>query len=276
MNSVKLTAPIIYLILTLGAGLAAAQPDLTNRWGMRFVHIPAGTFLMGSPETEPGRETDETRHRVTLTRGFYMQTTEVTQGQWQAIMGENPSGYPELGENGPVEQVSWEQCQAFIKRLNMLEQSNAYRLPTEAEWEYACRAGTDTAAASGPITDISCSIVPHLDTTTWYCANSGFRPHPVARKAPNRWGLYDMQGNVHEWCLDRSDRLDIWSRRVLVITETYRDGIRNPLSRSGTCRVFRGGSWGQSSQYARAADRNCFLPTAKRTEIGLRLVKATD
>ena len=129
----------------------APSKRLTNNMGMKFVYIPPGNFMMGSPSNEPKRDKDEKQHRVTLTQGFYMQTTEVTQGQWQRVMGSNPSFFKNCGDDCPVEQVSWEDCRKFIRKLNRMEGMRKYRLPTEAEWEYAARAGTDTPFAFGDV-----------------------------------------------------------------------------------------------------------------------------
>jgi formylglycine-generating enzyme required for sulfatase activity len=270
----KIATVVFCFIMSLGfiKSVTAAETYI-NTLDMKFVYVQAGSFIMGSPRNEAGREEDETRHWVHISQGFYISATEVTQGQWKQIMGSNPSAYPELGDNGPVDQVSWYDCQEFIDRLNRKENTSTYRLPTEAEWEYACRAGSTTAFSSGDITEISCNLIEHLDAVAWYCGNSGFRPHPVGTRQPNAWGIYDMHGNVHEWCEDRCDWQNAWTRRVLVITDSYRNNITDPLSRSGERRVFRGGSWNQSSQYARSADRGCFLPGFKRTDIGFRVVK---
>lgn len=253
--------------------MAAPPKTITNSLNMKFVYIEPGTFIMGSPKNEVGRDSDEKRHRVVINRGFYISITEVTQGQWQKLMGDNPSAYQDLGSSGPVDQVSWNDCMIFIDKLNRIENTDQYRLPTEAEWEYACRAGTQTAFASGRITEANCQRVEHLDKIAWYCGNSGHRPHRVGSKEPNAWGIYDMHGNVHEWCLDRCDWFDQWTRRIHVITDTYRNNVVDPLSRSGRSRVFRGGSWNQSTQYLRSADRGCFHPGLRRTDIGFRLVK---
>lgn len=270
---------MIFCLLPLPVAVFSADIEsalISNSIGMQFVRIPAGAFLMGSPPDEPGRDDDEKQHRVVLTRAFYLGITEVTQGQWRKIMGANPSGYPTLGDRGPVEQVSWNDCQVFIQRLNQREGTGAYRLPTEAEWEYACRAGSRSAFSGGDIVEVSCGAVPALDKMGWFCGNSGFEPHWVAQKMPNAWGLYDMHGNVQEWCLDQCEWRTIWSRRTGVINDTYQDDITDPVSRSGQYRIFRGGSWNQSSAYARAADRNCFRPGARRTYIGFRIVKDLD
>lgn len=248
-------------------------PAFTNKQGMTFQYIPRGSFFMGSPKDEMGRDDDETQHMVTISKGFYMGTTEVTQGQWFRIMGYNPSKYKELGENGPVEQVSWDDSREFIAKLNQKENTGKYRLPTEAEWEYACRAGSNTAFSSGPITSTTCEIIPHLEAVAWYCGNAASTPHPVALKKPNAWGLYDMHGNVQEWVLDACKWRDVWTRRTGVITNTYKNNIIDPLSTEGDYRIFRGGNWNQSAKYARSAERGYFRPNTRRTYMGFRVVK---
>ena len=183
------------LWITLGAGenknvvvrlkrtAADALPSrITNSLGMEFVAIPAGRFTMGSPSSEKGRDRDERRHRVTLTRAFYMQTTEVTQGQWRAVMGNNPSGFKSCGDDCPVEHVSWKDVQEFISKLNRREGSGKYRLPTEAEWEYAARAGSGRAYGYG-------GNKKRLAEYAWFIDNSKGRPHPVARKKSECLGI---------------------------------------------------------------------------------------
>lgn len=251
-----------------------------NKLGMTFVKIPPGTFYMGSPQNEPGRERDEKRHLVKLTRGFYMATTEVTQTQWFKIMGYNPSAFNQCGGNCPVERVSWDQSQEFLTKLNKLERTTKYRLPTEAEWEYACRAGTQTALYSGDISSVDCSVESNLDRVAWYCGNSGVRnpvsvlkSHPVGLKEPNGWGLYDMHGNVQEWVQDSCKWRDRLKGKVGVITDTYVDGIVDPLSTIGDRKIFRGGSWNMSIRYARSANRSYYRASAYRNNLGFRVVK---
>ena len=173
----------------------------TNSLGLTFNLIPSGSFIMGSPDSELGRQPDEIQHQVMLTQPFYMQTTEVTQGQWQAVMGSNPSRFSSCGDNCPVDQVTWSDVQQFIAALNALDSSNTYALPTEAQWEYSCRAGSTTAFANGEIT-VTLGSDPILDQIAWYAGNSGNITHPVGQKDPNSWGLYDMHGNVWEWTAD--------------------------------------------------------------------------
>ena len=208
----------------------------TNNLGMKFVYIKPGSFMMGSPSDEPGRDNDETQHRVTLTQGFYMQTTEVTQGQWKAVMGNNPSQFKNCGDDCPVETVSWNDCQKFIQKLNGMQNKHRYRLPTEAEWEYACRAGS-----TGP-------YAGDLNAMGWYRKNSEFRTHGVAKKRPNAWGLYDMHGNVWEWAQD-------WKG-------DYPSGpVTDPEGPSGGARrVGRGGGWSDNAGSCRSASRDGSRP----------------
>ncbi|WP_157067950.1 formylglycine-generating enzyme family protein, partial [Desulfosarcina cetonica] len=165
-----------------------------TQFGMTFVYVPPGLFSMGRPEGLPEHRSDETIHPVLLTQGFYMQTTPVTQAHWQAQMESNPSKF-KGDDQRPVESVSWNDAQAFIQKLNQRSGGQMiFRLPTQAEWEYACRGGPQAPGDSIPEAD--------LDRVAWYDKNSGNTTHPVARKAPNALGLYDMLGNVWEWCQD--------------------------------------------------------------------------
>ena len=232
---------------------------VVNHIGMTFKLIPAGNFIMGSPTDEPGRWIGETQHQITLTKGFYMQTTEVTQGQWKMVMGSNPSYFSNCGDDCPVEQVSWNDVQGFISELNKLGEGN-YRLPTEAEWEYAARAGSTTALANGVITVTGCEHDPNLHAIGWYCGNSGNTMHPVAQKQPNAWGLYDMHGNVWEWCQDWYGFYD---------TGPLTDPIGAP---SGLYRVNRGGSWYHGAGLCRSASRGTDEPDNSYHCYGFRLV----
>ncbi len=271
---------IIVLINTLSILPSFGRQSFVNKSGIKFVKIQSGSFMMGSPSSEMGRKWDEQIHKVIITRSFYMSVTEVTQTQWFQIMKFNPSAFKECGGNCPVESVSWTECRKFIKRLNKIERSNKYRLPTEAEWEYACRAGTQTAFANGDITVLQCDIDPNLNRIGWYCGNTGFTkpiiyglsPKPVGYKNPNAWGLYDMHGNVNEWCLDSCKTRSLF--RTGVVTNTYNEKtITNPLSKKGPNRIFRGGSWNTSTKYSRSANRGSFMPTAKRSYLGFRIIK---
>jgi len=175
---------------------------ITNSIDMTFNYIVPGTFMMG-------RNDHETLHEVTLTKGFFIQTTEITQDQWESVMGKNPSSNRSCGGDCPVERIGREWTNSiytFIEKLNQKEGTNKYRLPTEAEWEYAARAGTISVIADGvaitAVTAESCEYDESLDAIAWYCWNSENQTHPVAQKMPNAWGLYDMLGNVHEMCQD--------------------------------------------------------------------------
>lgn len=252
------------------------EPDnlLEGPYGMKFAYIPAGKFQMGSPEDEPGRDSDESpQHRVTFTQGFYMQTTEVTQGQWKAVMGKNPSYFKNCGDNCPVESISWEDAKEFIRILNEKEGKDLYRLPTEAEWEYAARAGTETALYNGPIKIVGDRNAPALDAIAWYGGNSGVEyeggydcsgwddkqypskkcgSQPVGGKIPNPWGLYDMLGNVWEWCEDD------WHGDYNNAPENGIAWIDKP--KRGETRVLRGGSWFYVARFCRSASRNGTSP----------------
>lgn len=242
----------------------------TNDLGMTFVYIPPDTFMMGSPEDEPGRDDDEKQHKVTLTKGFYLQTTEVTQGQWKAVMGDNPSNFKNCGDDCPVESVSWKDVQAFIEKLNRRE-GKTYRLPTEAEWEYAGRSGGADDVYAG------ISNVEELDQYANFCdkncdknwkSNShddGYKnTAPVASLKPNRIGLYDMSGNVWEWCAD-------WYG-------DYPGGsVTDPTGpSSGSDRVFRGGSWDGGARGCRSAFRGGGVPGNRDDFLGFRLARSLE
>jgi formylglycine-generating enzyme required for sulfatase activity len=262
-----------------------------------MVQIPAGTFTMGSPVGEPNRSSDEIQHSVTLTKGFYMGKYQVTQKQYQEVMGALPtslsgSSYG-VGENYPVYYVSWYDAIVFCNKLSMMEGlkpvysisnstdtstwgpvptssnttwnavkmvsgANGYRLPTEAEWEYACRAGTTTAWYTADTVDGP----PHLNTAAWYTNNAGFKTQQVGLKTANEWGLYDMHGNVWEWCWD-------WNGPPVSAAQT------DPIGFSiGTFRVFRGGSWTGGAEHLRSAFGSEDLPSTRRNDVGFRLVRS--
>ena len=229
---------------------------------------------MGSPEDEPGRNQDEVCHEVTITRAFHLQTTPVTQAQWAAVMGANPSHFRDEGANRPVENVSWNDCQNFIDKLNSMG-AHVYRLPTEAEWEYACRAGSAGSCAAGDIIELSCQHDAVLDTIGWYCGNSNQTTHSVAQKNPNPWGLYDMHGNVLEWCQDwYAEYGEKKLKRVNGNWVTLTSPRKDPTGpRSGRDRAVRGGSWFSQARQCRAASRSCWSPDSKRNFIGFRLAR---
>jgi formylglycine-generating enzyme required for sulfatase activity len=232
-----------------------------------MVRINGGTFTMGSPSSESGRDIDEgPQHQVTVS-SFFMGKYEVTQREYQAIIGTNPSNF--RGDNLPVENVSWYDAVEYCNRLSQREgltpaytisgtnvtwnrNANGYRLPTEAEWEYACRAGTTSEYNTGP------SI---RDDTGWYSGNSGGRTHPVGEKPPNAWGLYDMHGNVWEWCWD-------WHGNYSTNAQTDPMGAS-----SGSIRVLRGGWWGDAARGVRSAGRDFSTPSYRSEYVGFRVVR---
>ena len=221
--------------------------------------IPAGTFVMGSPNDEEGWDYVEgPQTTVTITKPFWLGKTEVTQTQWKAVMGNTPSSFK--GDDLPVEQVSWNDAVAFCEKLNEMNRYTLpvgyhYTLPTEVQWEYACRAGTTTRFYYGdtPFSSLE------LEKYAWHDDNSSDKTHTVGEKLPNDWGLYDMHGNVHEWCLDWYD--------------DYAGGsVSDPQGpQSGTDRVFRGGSWSHVTWFCRSAHRGWFAPDSKRDFLGFRV-----
>jgi formylglycine-generating enzyme required for sulfatase activity len=227
----------------------------TNSIGMAFTLIPAGEFEMGSPSNEEGIYSDERPiHQVTIGKAFYMGKYEVTQEQWRAVMGNNPSHFTG-DDNLPVEWVSWDDVQEFIKKLNEKEGTNKYRLPSEAEWEYACRAGTTTRYSFG-------NSDSKLGEYAWYTDNSGSKTHPVGQKKPNPWGLYDMYGNVWEWVQD-------------VYHGNY-DGAPTDGSAwegSGSRRVLRGGICYAYAEHCRSAVRYRDGQSLRTQKPGFRLVR---
>ena len=234
-------------------------PTFKNSLGQEFKLIPAGTFTMGSPLDEVGRKSGETQHQVTLTQPFYMQTTEVTQAQWRAVMGTD-SFSSFVCHNCPVEMASWDDVQLYIEQIN-LRGEGIYSLPTEAQWEYSARAGSTTAFASGVITEAWCELDPNLDTIGWYCYNSDSQTVPVGQKSPNAWGLYDMSGNVGEWCQD-------WHGNYP--TDAVTDPV-GPLS--GSSRVLRSGGWNFYAKFCRSAYRGYYNPGIRHNFTGFRLLK---
>ena len=213
---------------------------------LEMVLVPAGKFKMGSPASEKGRSSDETQHEVTLTKPFYMGKYEVTQEQWESVMGDNPSKVK--GAKFPITDVSWEDCQEFIKKLNA-KTNGGYRLPTEGEWEYACRAGTTTAYSYGAsLTESDANIYGSIKAVGSY--------------KPNAFGIYDMHGNVWEWCND-------WKADYPAVAVTDPKGPA-----MGTHRVLRGGSFYGNALGARSSFRfNSCSPTFRYYNIGFRLAR---
>ena len=226
------------LVLDLGAGVR-----------MQFVAIPAGEFRMGS---EDGDKDEKPAHRVRITKPFYMGKYEVTQEQWQALMGKNPSRFK--GAKNPVECVSWFDCPKFLEKLAAKAPKGfTCCLPTEAEWEYACRAGTTTKYHFGDDEN-------ELADYAWYDKNSDKRTHPVGEKKPNPWGLYDMYGNCWEWCQD-------------LYVNKYPAGDRTDpvVSQPGKVPVLRVGSWFRPADRCRSAHRYKATPQHRNGNLGFRV-----
>lgn len=256
------------------SGQSAANPSisfaLTGSVSLDMVSIPAGAFLMGSPVGEQGRSTDEgLQHQVTISRSFSMGKFEITQGQWQAVMGGNPSSFTGNALL-PVETVSWNDITrsttGFLDKLNAMTVSNrpagkVFRLPTEAEWEYAARAGSSTRFYWGDD-----QIASAIGGYAWYTGNSdsgsGRATHPVGLKAPNAWGLYDMAGNVSEWCQD-------------IYSSFGAAPLTDPnVTTGGVYRVLRGGGWDYDAYGGRSAYRDAIAPDGHVNILGFRVVLA--
>ena len=227
--------------------------NLSGGVTLELIEIPAGSFCMGSND---GETNERPVHQVTINYSFYMGRFEVTQAQWQAVMGSNPSNFKgdfaEPSIKLPVEQVSWDDAQNFINKLNEGNDGFSYRLPTEAEWEYACRAGT-TGDYAGNLSEMA-----------WYSENSENRTHLVGQKQPNAWGLFDMHGNIWEWCQD-------WYHDSYSGTPT--DGSAWLNGGGQKYRVLRGGSWGNKDAASlRSASRSRNTPDNRFYDKGLRIV----
>lgn len=249
--------------------------------------IPPGKFQMGSPEDEPGRRTTEgPRHAVTIDEAFWLFDTPCTQAVWEAVMGANPSRFK--SPTRPVERVSFEDVQQFLTRVNDHAPGLHLTLPSEACWEYACRAGTETATYAGPIDILGENNAPVLDKIAWYGGNSGIGfelneghnsskwpekqhshtkagTHPVQTREPNAWGLYSMLGNVWEWCEDHGHGHDSYKNAPADGTAWLRD--------SAARRVVRGGAWGDGARYLRAAIRHEFDPAFRGSILGFRCAR---
>ena len=242
------TDPVPAGAFPAGSGMEGSRAgEVRDFGGIEMVWCPPGEFLMGSPEDEAYRGDDETQHRVTLTRGFWMAKTETTQGQWKRVMGGNPSDFS--GEDLPVETVSWDDVQKWLEKMNEktpLPSGWKWALPTEAQWEYACRAGTESAFAGD------------LDEMAWYGENSGSTTNPVGTKQANAWGLHDMHGNVWEWCSD-------WYGDYSSGSSSDPTGAT-----TGDRRLRRGGSWSGFAQRCRSAGRSGGTPGDRYYGLGFR------
>jgi formylglycine-generating enzyme required for sulfatase activity len=264
MNSLLSCGRLLFCLLVVATLYQSCHgqevKQISNSIGMKLVLLPKGTFTMGSPEALGLRGVDEVEHEVTISKEFYLGLTEVTQSQYAKIMGVNPSNFKGEKEGDradyPVENVSWDAAVEFCKRLSELPEEKAagrvYRLPTEAEWEYACRAGSKTAYFFG-------DDPKSIGNYAWFEGNNNDRTRPVSKKKPNDWGLYDMYGNVWEWCSD-------W----------YGDYPKGPVTdpaglNEGTLRVLRGGSWKDTEVIARTARRGRIAPLHADNYLGFRV-----
>ena len=231
---------------------------ITNSIGMVFETLSAGTFVMGGDSVAEQADENETpQHKVTFEKPFAIGKFPVTQAQWQTFMVDNPSQF--IGKDRPVETVSHEDACEFIARLNQKENTTAYGLPTEAQWEYAARAGSQSTYCFGP--DRS-----KLAEFAWYKKNSDQETHPVGRLSPNDLGLFDMHGNVHEWCNDWFDRN--------YYAQTPAKDPAGPDQ--GLAKVLRGGDWGSEDWYCRCAIRSLSSPDRRSPRVGFRVVMAID
>ena len=259
-----------------GSQGSAEQDGAPKHWilSVPFQKISAGSFTMGSPESERYRGSDEAQVQVTISKPFEIMTKEVTQSQWVKVMGSNPSYFKSHGHcgnrdakndmcpNHPVERISWDDVQEYIGKLNKAlglsgcdgtpsSSAGCYRLPTEAEWEYSARGGTTTAYSFGDDDSVG--------DYAWYSGNSDNQTHQVGLKDPNPKGLYDVHGNVWEWVQDRYT--------------SNLPGGRDPLNTSGSYRVIRGGSWSNNARNLRSANRRYDIPAFRSSNVGFRLVR---
>ena len=201
----KILLFLALLVFVTVAGYCENEMFVIKEINLKLVKCPAGSFMMGSQKNELGHGSDEILHKVTLSKPFYIGIYEVTQNQYKAIEKNNPSFFK--GDNKPVEQICWDDAKDFCKKLNiryknLLPKGYVFDLPTEAQWEYACRAGTTNALNNGKNLTIADGTCPNLDEVAWYSKNSEKSSHIVGQKKPNAWGIYDMHGNVGEWCRD--------------------------------------------------------------------------
>ncbi len=247
----KMFFAVLMILCTLFVNIKAQSesPDkIVNSTGIDLVLVPAGSFVMGSPFGERWHQNDELPHKVTLTKSFYMSAAEITQVQWESIMGFNRSD--NKGDDLPVEKISWKDAVSFCEKLSVKE-GRTYRLPTEAEWEYACRAGSEASIGG----------LDNLHTSAWYSENSDELTHPVKQKQANAWGLYDMLGNVSEWCAD-------------IYEKDYPEcGSIDPTGAEfGPLRVIRGGAFDTFPPGLRCAARTSAPASYQFTQTGFRIV----
>ena len=274
--NIMLALSIMMFIISCSDDSNSVQADKTVKGNL--VLIPAGPFSLGNTGSYEGEYDEKPPVTIIISKPFYISKYEITQQQYKAVMGNNPSEFK--GDNLPVEQVSWYDALNFCNALSQSEgltpcytmngtkvtcdfEANGYRLPTEAEWEYAAKAGTKTDFYSGKLTYSGNSpIDPNLDKIAWYSANSSNATHPVGQKAPNAFGLYDMSGNVWEWCWDR------YAEYPSKETKDYQG------PEIGTYRVYRGGGWRNLAWYCRSTNRDRNYLDDKNNSLGFRVVKA--
>jgi len=250
--------------------LNAQDKKITNYLGMNFILVQPGSFMMGSPDKEPHRDNNEVLHRVKILKPFYLQSTEVTVKQWKKVIGRKLFNRKKGTDETPVTRVSFYDALDFIKKINAMNKG-FYRLPTEAEWEYACRAGTTTAYSFGDTIDCSKAVYGNNSKKQTECIqhfkSRGFRPNqavPVKSFTPNPWGFYDMHGNVWEWCSDPYREY-----------KNHTDDTRFDPTQTDT-RIRRGGSWYKHGWSCRSANRAYAHPGAKFQTTGFRLVLEAD
>jgi formylglycine-generating enzyme required for sulfatase activity len=237
-------------------------PTITNSIGLQLVQIPAGEFLMGSPDSDSEASSDEKpQHRVQITQPFYLGMFEVTQAQYQRVMGSNPSNFKDDSGLLPVETVSWQDAQEFCAKLSDLtdekQAGRQYRLPTEAEWEYACRAGTQTKFSFG-------EDDKDRGEYAWFSGNSGGATHPIGQKKPNEWGLFDMHGNVWEWCAD-----DLRGYTSAPTADLVGSAV-------ASARSLRGGSWFIDGRLCGSAFRGRCRPGDRYLFLGFRVARSSS
>ena len=250
------------LTVIVFTGCGSNETFIIKEINLEMVKCPEGSFMMGSPNEELGRSDSESLHLVTISKPFYIGKYEVTQSQYSTLMDKNPSKF--IGANNPVETVSYDDAKAFcdkmnLKYLNILPKGYKFALPTEAQWEYACRAGTNTALNNGKNLTKEDGAYPNLDEVAWYSENSGKTTHEVGQKKPNAWGIYDMHGNVFEWCRD-------W------YGEYPKEDVTDPAGAyNGSSRVFRGGGRDCIARYSRSAFRFNYYHDYRGGRLGFRL-----